>query len=326
MVTLHSPDRGTGVRPPKIGVALNPFRSTDDPRTLGWTELRDLAVQSEALGFDTVWVPDTLIGRFEPGGAIHGWWDAIALLAAIAASTSQIKLGSWVLASLYRDPGITAKQAATIDEISGGRFVLGIGAGAAGTASRAFGFGDDHVYERFEEALEILIPLLRAGRADFEGTYWRARELPQLPAGPRPGAIPILLAAHGPKGYRHAARVADIWSCYQLESGDAAELGPRVRALEAACAEVGRDPGSIGRSAGIVVAPLAREGETVMTPYGKAITGPAERIAESIRALAEVGFSQVELWPEPMTGDALEALAPHLAGRDANQRHGGHSG
>src|SRR4249920_254583 len=125
---------------PEIGVALNSFRSANDPRTLGWTELRHLAVQSEALGFDTIWIPDTLIGRFEPGGSVHGWWDAIALLAAVSTSTSRIKLGSWVLASLYRDPGITAKQAASIDEISAGRFVLGIGAGAAGTASRAFGF------------------------------------------------------------------------------------------------------------------------------------------------------------------------------------------
>src|SRR5262249_44881540 len=147
------------------------------------------------------------VGRRDP-------WvvDAIVLLAAIAASTSRIKLGSWVLASLYRDPGITAKQAATIDEVSGGRFVLGIGAGGAGTASRAFGFNDDHVYERFEEALQVLVPLLKTGRADFDGTYRRARDLPQLPPGPRPGAIPLLLAAHGPRGYRHAARVADIWS------------------------------------------------------------------------------------------------------------------
>jgi alkanesulfonate monooxygenase SsuD/methylene tetrahydromethanopterin reductase-like flavin-dependent oxidoreductase (luciferase family) len=305
----------------EIGVALNSFRSTDDPRTLGWTELRDLAVQSEALGFDTVWTPDTLIGRIEPGGAIHGWWDAIALLAAIAASTSRIKVGSWVLASLYRDPGITAKQAATIDEISGGRFVLGIGAGSAGTASRAFGFEDDHVYERFEEALEILVPLLRAGRAEFEGTYRRARDLPQLPGGPRPGAIPILLAAHGSRGYRHAARLADIWSCYQLESGDAAELGPRIRALEAACLEVGRDPETIGRSAGIIVAPLARDDEVVTTMYGRAITGPAERIATSVRALGQAGFTQVELWPEPMTGDALDAMAPVVGMLDAGQVH-----
>jgi alkanesulfonate monooxygenase SsuD/methylene tetrahydromethanopterin reductase-like flavin-dependent oxidoreductase (luciferase family) len=305
---------------PEIGVALNSFRSAHDPRTLGWTEIRRLAVQSEALGFDTIWIPDTLIGRFEPGGPVHGWWDAIALLAAVATSTSRIKLGSWVLASLYRDPGITAKQAATIDEISAGRLVLGIGAGAAGTASRTFGFPDDHVYERFEESLEVLVPLLRTGRADFEGTYRRARELPQLPTGPRPGAIPLLLAAHGPKGYRHAARVADIWSCYQLERGDAAELGPRVRALEAVCGEVGRDPASIGRSAGIVVAPLAPEGATVTTPYGTALSGPAERIAESIRSLVEVGFTQVELWPEPMTVEALDAMAPLLTLLDASHR------
>ena len=294
----------------EIGVALGSWRSTADPTVLRWTEIRDLAVRAEALGFDAVWFPDGLIGRTVPGGPILGCWDVVPILGAVAASTWRVKVGSWVFSSLYRDPGIVAKQAATLDEISDGRFVLGIGAGDAGTASRAFGFPEDHVYERFEEALEILVPLLRTGRADFEGTYRRVRNMPQVPTGPRPGAIPILLAAHGPKGYRHAARLADIWSCYALERGDAAELGPRVRALEAACAAVGRDPGTIGLSDGVVVAPLGTAGEVVPTLYGTAITGPVERIVAAFRALHEVGFTQIEVMLEPQTPAALEAMAP----------------
>ena len=297
----------------EIGIALNSLRSLADPATLDWADLHDLALRCETVGFDTVWFPDGLIWRLEPGGPIVGGWEAIAVLAGLAASTSRIKIGSYVLASVFREPGMVAKQAATIDAISGGRFVLGFGAGEAGTASQAFGFPHDHAYERFEDALAILIPLLRSGRADFEGDYRQARDLPQVPAGPRPGRIPIMLAAHGPRGYRHAARQADIWSCYQLTTGDTAEFAPRVEALEAACIEVGRDPTTIGRSAGIVVAPLAAPHEEVSTPYGRATSGPAERIADAVRALREVGYSQVELMVEPITPAALDALAPVVA-------------
>lgn len=301
----------------EIGIALNSLRSLTDSAPLDWVDLCDLAVRCERLGFDTVWFPDGLIWRLEPGGPIVGAWDAIAVLAGLAASTSRIKIGSWVLASLFREPGIVAKQAATIDAISGGRFVLGLGAGEAGIAAHAFGLPDDHVYERFEDALEVVIPLLRTGRADFEGRYWSARDLPQVPTGPRPGRIPILLAAHGPRGYRHAARQADVWSCFQLTTGDRAEFAPRIEALEAACIEVGRDPTTIGRSAGIVVAPLAGAEEEVSTPYGRATCGPAERIADAVLALRDVGYSQVELMVEPLTPAALDALAPVVTALEA---------
>jgi alkanesulfonate monooxygenase SsuD/methylene tetrahydromethanopterin reductase-like flavin-dependent oxidoreductase (luciferase family) len=205
----------------EIGVVLGSWRSTTDGSTVPWAEIRDLALRAESIGFDTVWSPDELIGRLVAGGPRFGFWDGIAIPAALAA--------------------------ATIDEISGGRFILGLGAGHPGSGAKAFGLPEDHIYQRFEVALEIVVPLLRLGRADLEGTYHVARDLVQLPAGPRPGGIPILLAGHGPKGYRHAARLADIWSCYAEERSDVAELGPRVVDFDAACAEVGRDPATAGR-------------------------------------------------------------------------------
>lgn len=298
------------MRPVEIGIALNSWRSHADPAPLSWREIRDLATRSEEVGFDTVWVPDGLLGRLSADGPVLGQWDAIALLSAIAASTSRARVGSWVLASLYRSPALAAKQAATIDEISGGRFVLGIGAGDASWATRGFGLPDDHVYERFEDALAILVPLLRAGRADHAGPYWTARDLVQLPAGPRPGAIPILIAAHGPKGYRHAARLADVWSCVAAGTGDSAEFGARARAFESACTEAGRDPGVIGRSAGLAVGPLAGDPASVQTPYGRTLTGSADQIAEALLAIRDVGFTRLELMVEPLTPRAIEALAP----------------
>ena len=300
----------------EIGVVLGSWRSTTDGSTVPWTEIRDLALRAESIGFDTVWSPDELIGRMVAGGERYGFWDGIAIPAALAAATSRIKIGTWVLSSLHRNPGIAAKAAATIDEISGGRFVLGLGAGHPGSGARAFGMHEDHVYQRFEEALEIVVPLLRAGRADFEGTYHVARDLPQLPAGPRPGRIPILLAGHGPKGYRHAARLADVWSCYAEERSDLLELGPRVVDFEAACAEVGRDPATIGRSAGVVVAPLEPAGTS--GAFGTMIGGSADQIADAFRSFRAAGFTQLEFMLHPQTAEALEAMVPVLERLDAD--------
>ena len=118
---------------------------------------------------------------------------------AVAAATSRIKVGTWVLSALHRNPGITAKAVETIDEISGGRFVLGLGSGHAGRQAHAFGLPEDHVFGRFEEAVEIIVPLLRQGHADFEGTFHAARDLEHRPVGPRPGRIPIMMGAEGPE-------------------------------------------------------------------------------------------------------------------------------
>ncbi len=300
----------------EIGVVLGTWRSTTDGATVPWTEIRDLAVRAEAIGFDIVWSPDELLGRLVKDGPRYGFWDGIAIPAALAAATTRIKIGTWVISSLHRNPGITAKAAATIDEISGGRFVLGLGAGHPGSGAHAFGLPEDHIYQRFEEALEIVVPLLRGGRADFEGAYHLARDLEQLPAGPRPNGIPIVLAGHGPKGYRHAARLADVWSCYAEERSDVAELGPRVVDFEAACAEVGRDPSTIGRSAGVVVAPLEAAGATGM--FGTMIGGSAEQIADAFRSFRTAGFTQLEFMLHPQTAAALEALAPVLELLDAD--------
>lgn len=137
-----------------------------------------------------------------------------------------------------------------------------------------------------------------------------ARGLEQLPPGPRPGGIPILIAGHGPKGYRRAARLADIWSCYATERSDVGELGPRVVAFEAACAEVGRDPATVGRSAGVVVAPLAAAEYTGM--FGSAITGSARDIADAFRTFRAAGFTQLEFMLEPQSLPSVEAMAQVL--------------
>ncbi len=299
----------------EIGMVLITGQFGPERTTARWTELRDLALRAEAIGFDTVWMPDELLWR--PADRPQtGFWDGIAMAGAVAAVTSRIKVGTWVISALHRNPGITAKAAETLDEISGGRFVFGLGAGHAWPGqARAFGLPEDHVYARFEEALEIIVPLLRGGHADFEGTYHAARDLEQRPVGPRPGRIPIMIAGHGQKGLRHAARLADTWSCYAEERSNVEELGPRIAELEAACAEVGRDPATIGRSAGIDVAPGSGPGAPGV-PKG-AIRGTAEEVADALRSLHAVGYTQLECGLFPISMAALEAMAPVLELLDA---------
>lgn len=227
---------------------------------------------------------------------------------AVAASTSKIKVGTWVLSALHRNPGIIAKTAETLDEISGGRFIFGLGAGHEWPGqAHAFGLPEDRIFARFEEALQIIVPLVRRGHADFEGEFYAARDLPQQPVGPRPNRIPLLIGGNGPKGQRYAALHADIWSGYAEERAHVDELGPRLASLEAICEDVGRDPVSIGRGAGLSVRPLDPAGARE-----DAISGSAEEIADALRSFREAGFSQVDLMVGPGTIEAFDAMAPVL--------------
>ncbi len=291
----------------ELGVVLPLGESPYDGSTARWADIRQFALRAEEIGFDTVWTADELLWQ-PKAGPKQGFWECLALTGAVAAATSSIKVGTWVVSSLHRgNPGITAKAAETLDEITGGRFVFGLGSGHAGRQAKTFGLPEDHVIGRFEEAVEIIVPLLRQGRADFEGTFYSARDLEQRPVGPRPGRIPIMIGAGGPKMLRLAALHADIWSWYVMERSDLAEFAPRLEALEAACLEVGRDPATIGRSAGIGVEPTAVTGADDY--LGVPVRGSPEEIAESIRAFGAGGFTSVELILWPPTLASLEAMA-----------------
>ena len=298
----------------EIGLVLPAGESFVDGSTARWTEIRDMAVRAEAMGFDTVWTVDELLWR-PPGGRTTGFWECVAMTGAVAAATSRIKVGTWVLSALHRNPGVTAKAVETIDEISGGRFVFGLGSGHAGGQAHAFGLPEDRVFGRFEEAVEIIVPLLRQGRADFEGTYHAAHDLEHRPVGPRPGRIPIMMGAKGPKMLQLAVRHADTWSWYVEERSDLVEFGPRLDSLLAACEATGRDPATIGRSAGIVVEPTPMTGaaEVIAEP----VRGTPEEIADAFQAFEARGFTQVEaiLWPPTLA--ALEAMAPVVELLDA---------
>jgi alkanesulfonate monooxygenase SsuD/methylene tetrahydromethanopterin reductase-like flavin-dependent oxidoreductase (luciferase family) len=299
----------------EIGLVLPMEESWTDGSTPRWVDIRELAIRAEQIGFDTVWVPDELLWR-PVDGQTRGWWECIAMTGAVAAATSRVKVGTWVLSALHRNPGITARAVETLDEISAGRFVLGLGSGHAGRQAHAFGLPEDHVQGRFAEAVEIIVPLLRRGHADFEGTFHAARDLEHRPVGPRPGGIPIMIGAKGPKMLRLAATHADTWSWYVQERSDLQEFGPQLEALEAMCVEVGRDPATIGKSAGIVVEPTSVTGAAEV--LAEPLRGAAEEIADGLRAFGAGGFTQVEVLLWPRTVEALDAMARVLEILDAD--------
>ena len=181
-----------------------------------WPELKGLAALAEAVGFDALFVPDHLvIGPSPywgiPEGEARGTWEAWTLLGALAAETRRVAIGTFVLGAGFRNPALLAKMAATLDEVSGGRLILGLGCGSHPPEYAAFGYPYDHRVDRFEEALGILVPLLREGRVDFTGRYHAARACELRPRGPRPAGPPIWIAAYQPRMMRLAARWGDAF-------------------------------------------------------------------------------------------------------------------
>jgi alkanesulfonate monooxygenase SsuD/methylene tetrahydromethanopterin reductase-like flavin-dependent oxidoreductase (luciferase family) len=298
----------------QIGVVAPMMQLGPDRTTPRWAEIREIAVRAEQLGFDTVWTIDELLWRPKDKPP-SGFWEGVAMAGAVAAVTSHVKVGTWVLSALHRNPALTAKAVETLDEISGGRFLFGLGAGHTGPGqARSFGLPEDKVFGRFDEALQIIVPLLRGGHADFEGQWYAAHDLPQVPVGPRPNRIPLMIGGNGPKAQRYAVRHAAFWSGYADELASVEEMGPRIASLETICAEEGRDPTTIGRSVGVLVLPLSLAGDRA-----DALSGSAQEIADAFRAFEEAGYTRLEIMFSPGTLEALEALGRVLERFDASR-------
>ncbi len=300
------------MRPLELGLVIPLLEDPASGRKRAWHEIREMALRAEELGLDTVWVADELLWTAPDWPGPRGWWECVAMAGALAATTSRIGVGSWVLSALHRNPALTAKAAETLDEISGGRFILGFGSGHAGAQGEAFGYPMDRTIGRYEEALQVLVPLLRGGRSDFEGEFHRARDLEHRPRGPRPGRMPIMLAGHGKRTIRLAAEHADIWSCYATTSSLPDAFDAYVALLDEACEAAGRDSTSIGRSAGVIVE-TTDDHSAEANEMGVPIAGTPDEIAATIREFARRGFTRLELLPWPQTMAAVDALAPVLA-------------
>ncbi len=209
-----------------------------------------------------------------------------------------------VACTSFRSPALLAKIADTLDEISGGRLLLGLGAGWHQPEYEAFGYPFDHLVSRFEEALQVIIPLLRQGRVDFQGHYYQAHNCVLRPRGPSPLGPPIWIGADGPRMLQLTARYADAWNT--AWHSDAAAVKECYEQFKKACEAVGRDPTSIALTAGIRVR-LFSAGEDATT--APALSGSAEDIASGLQSFAEVGVRHLIVALEPKSLAGIEQFA-----------------
>ena len=301
-------------RPLRVGVQL-----PEVERVVTWPEVREMAITAEDVGFDSLWVGDHLLYRSD--GETKGPWEAWSVLAAIAAVTHRVQLGPLVAATSFHSPAMLAKKAVTVDEISDGRLILGIGAGWNRTEFDAFGFPFDHRASRFEEAFTIIRTLLAEGSIDFDGTYYTLRDCELVPPA-RPGGIPLMIGSEGPRVLRATLPHVDSWNAWHAwydNSLDGAEA--LLARIDDACAEAERDPKTLGRSLAVFVrAPGGDSGQRQGSPNRKsslAIEGDQESIAEHLVGLAALGVDDVQLVVDPITAASIEWLGGVLAVLDS---------
>jgi alkanesulfonate monooxygenase SsuD/methylene tetrahydromethanopterin reductase-like flavin-dependent oxidoreductase (luciferase family) len=308
-------------RPLKVGLFLPNLEDWMAGETARWPDLLAMAQRAEAVGFDSLWLPDHLL--YDPFADTteppHGVWECWSLLAALAASTTRIELGALVICTNFRNPALLAKMADTVDEISGGRLILGLGAGYHDLEFRAFGYPLDHLVGRFEEALTIIATLLRDGAIDFTGKYYQAQGCELRPRGPRPHGPPILIGAlaHAPRMLRLTAKYADMWNAWSVNQP--ASISPLRDAVDVACREVGRDPATLERTVSVMVDlpgwadhPQAGWVRAFRTAVAPPADGSVEALANLFRTYAAEGINQVQVCVQPTTVAGVEAFAPVL--------------
>ncbi len=306
-------------RPLKVGLILPETERQMNGGSAQWSDLRQMAQLGEQIGADSLWITDHLIHRV-PGEEPRGMWECWSLISALAAVTARPEIGTLVLSTSFRNPSLLAKMADTVEEISSGRLILGLGAGWNEAEYVAFGYPFDHRVSRFEEAVTIITGLLRDGHIDFDGQYYQARDCELRPRGPRPNGPPIIFGASsaGPRMLDLTARYADGWNTWFSSTGNRVEgLLPLLEKVDAACETAGRDPATLDRSSAVIVEVGPHE-PSAMT--GPPLTGTPTEIAAGLRAYADAGLSHVQIWLEPNTPAGIEAFAPVLAELDRGDR------
>jgi probable F420-dependent oxidoreductase len=292
----------------KVGLVLIIAEHKELKRAYSYQKTREIAQQAEEAGFDALWLYDHMLYRGEEAPTI-GIWECWTFLSALADATQQVGLGTLVTCNSFRNPALLAKMAITLDEVSQGRLILGLGAGWNKPEYEAFGWPFDHRVSRFEEALQIIRPLLKEGRVDFAGKYYQARDCEIRPVGPRKGGPPLMVASFGKRMLNLTAKYADLWNTGYL--GEVETLAQPRNDLLAACNEVGRDPDTLGVTALIYV-----HYPTMMPlPEGldnPPLTGTPTQIAKAMLAYERAGVEHVMFHLLPYKSEAIRKFEQAL--------------
>jgi alkanesulfonate monooxygenase SsuD/methylene tetrahydromethanopterin reductase-like flavin-dependent oxidoreductase (luciferase family) len=289
----------------KVGVILSLGGSGEDGIAPSYAKIRELALAVEGSSLDSAWVYDHLIYRF-PDKPVTGVQEAWTVLTAIAEATNRVELGCLVFCVPFRNPALLAKMAVTLDEVADGRLILGLGAGWHKPEFDAFGYPFDHLGTRFEEALKIIVPLVKHGEVDFRGEYYSAPNCELLPR-PRKGGIPVLVASHKPRMLKLTAEYADQWNTAWL--GRAEALTERRERLEAACREAGRDAATLAVTVGVNVAFPELGPERENPDPAKVIMGSVAEVADGLRGYIEASVGHLICALDPLTPEAVALLS-----------------
>jgi alkanesulfonate monooxygenase SsuD/methylene tetrahydromethanopterin reductase-like flavin-dependent oxidoreductase (luciferase family) len=300
-------------RPLRIGIQL-----PEVERVVRWPEYVELARIAEAEGFDSAWLGDHLLYR-QDGRTERGPWEAWTLLAALAAATERITLGPLVACAGFHPPAVLAKMAATIDEVSGGRFVLGLGAGWNETEFRAFGIPFDQRVARFAEAYPIIRDLVRGGRSTHTGSFSSTVDAVLVPASARSGPpMPLMIGSTGPRMLELTLPDVDMWNTWFTEFGNTPEgfsvLNRRVSEI---AEHVGRSPADIDRSACVLVVVDPSSAERRVPAGCQPLVGDPHAVAEAMHAYAHAGADEVILVANPIDASSIRTLGRAVALLDA---------
>lgn len=301
-------------RPRPLGIGLNlPTWPRADRTYATWPEMRSLARDAEALGVDTLWAPDHL-QRDLPSGERIGFWESWTVVTAVAEATSRVEIGPYVACTGFRNPALLAKMAGTLDEVSGGRLVLGLGSGVPerDTSWRAFGYDTARPVARYAEAVEVITRMLREPPLTFEGAFFRTADAEVIPRGPRPGGPPVWVAGLGERTARVAARYGDAINV-NLPIRGADDMARVVEIARAACEGVGRDPATLALTGWARLVLDARG--TALEREG-CLAGEPAQVAEAVRGFAAAGLRHLTLHlGAPDDPSRLPALTPVLLER-----------
>ena len=288
-------------------------------------DVLELAKLSEQVGFDSVWLVDhflydagaelAALGAGPPPelmGFLYGAWEALTFAAGLATATERMEIGTLVANTGYRNPALLARMAETIDGMSNGRFICGVGAGDFESEHVFYGFPWERRIGRFEEALQIIKPMLRGESVTFDGEFYQVKNASLLPKGPRANGPPIMigLLKGGPRMKRLVTQYADIWNCWlaSTDSHPEAYQAP-LDAMLAACEKHGRDPATLELNATPRICPTSKRPDAFDM---KPICGSVNEIADQIRGFEAMGVTHLPVWLWPNSTEGVEAFAPVL--------------
>jgi alkanesulfonate monooxygenase SsuD/methylene tetrahydromethanopterin reductase-like flavin-dependent oxidoreductase (luciferase family) len=295
-------------RPCKIGVQL-----PEVERFVPWPEYADMARRAEALGYDSIWVGDHLLYDL-PDGVTRGPYEAWTTLAALASITERVELGPLVASTAFHAPTMLAKQAATVDAISNGRLIAGLGAGWNRREFDGYGFPYDRRVSRFEEALAIIAPLLRDGRTSYHGEFYDVDDCVLDPPPVRPGGPPIMLGSNSPRMLAIGLPVVDAWNVWWSIYDNSAETYAEVKAEVDALMPAGR---AVAATAAVMVTVPGGRGRLMGSDYNAQVaTVTPDGLADHVRALATIGATHLQLVLDPITSETIDLVAQVLADLD----------